>query len=145
MLESFSYLGLFAISFISASLYPLASEAFVVGFLFQGFLPFWVFFIATLGNTLGALSTYLLGFLGKSFILEKYFHKNLLRLEKMNLNFKCFGYAFAFFTFLPLIGDLFALALGLARYNIFKTILFIALGKAFRYGILIVFALYFKE
>ncbi len=144
MLESLSYLTLFAASFISATLYPMASEALVVGLLLGDFSPLGVFIVATFGNTLGALSTYAVAFLGRNLLLKKHFGKALKRLEKYDLNFKKFGAVFAFFSFLPLFGDIFVLGLGLSKYPFFKALLFITLGKAFRYGVLICATPYFS-
>lgn len=143
-MSDFSYLGLFAVSFISATLYPMASEAFVVGFVLGDFSPFAVFVVATCGNTLGALSTYLLAFLGENFILERYFSQSLVKLQKYSFNFKKFGAVFAFLSFLPVLGDIFVLGLGLSKYPFIKALIFITLGKAFRYGVLIYFALYLQ-
>lgn len=136
-MSELSYAGLFAVSFVSATLYPMASEAFVVGFVLGGFSPFAVFVVATCGNALGALSTYALAFLGKNFIVERYFAKSVAKLQKYDLNFKRFGAVFAFLSFLPVLGDLFVLGLGLSKYPFLKALFFITLGKAFRYGVLI--------
>ncbi len=73
-------------------------------------------------------------------ILEKYFSKSLKKLENFNANFAKFGSIFAFFTFLPLVGDLFALGLGFAKYSFLKTIFFILLGKLSRYAFIIFIA-----
>lgn len=144
MLENLSYLGLFAVSFLSATLYPLASEAFVVAFVLNDFSPFLIFLVASVANTLGSLSTYALAFFGEKFLLEKYFKKSLQKAQKYHFYVKKFGAFFAFFTFLPLIGDIFALALGFAKYPFLKTCLFIALGKSVRYGFLIFITLHFS-
>lgn len=143
-MSEISYLTLFAVSFVSATLYPMASEAFVVGFVLADFSPLAVFAVATLGNTLGALSTYALAFLGKNLILKKHFAKSLAKLEKYDLNFKRFGAAFAFLSFLPVLGDIFVLGLGLSKYPFFKAMVFITLGKACRYGVLIYAVLYLQ-
>lgn len=135
--ENLSYLTLFAVSFISATLYPMASEAFVVGFVLGEFSPLAVFVVATCGNTLGALSTYALAFLGKNLILKRHFATSLAKIQKYDLNFKRFGAVFAFLSFLPVFGDLFVLGLGLSKYPFYKALFFITLGKAFRYGVLI--------
>lgn len=131
--SDFNYIALFSVSFISATLLPLASEAFVLAFLKLDFNPTLVLLIATFGNSLGSLSTYGLAYLGKEKILEKYFAKSLEKLEKLSLNFSSFGSIFAFLTFLPIIGDLFALGLGFAKYSFFKACIFITLGKFCRY------------
>lgn len=135
--ENLSYLTLFAVSFISATLYPMASEAFVVGFVLGEFSPLAVFVVATCGNTFGALSTYALAFLGKNLILKRHFAASLAKIQKYDLNFKRFGAVFAFLSFLPVFGDLFVLGLGLSKYPFYKALFFITLGKAFRYGVLI--------
>ncbi|HEB9999572.1 DedA family protein [Campylobacter jejuni] len=132
-----SYLGLFMVCFLSSTLLPLASEAFVLGFIKLDFNPNLVLIIATLGNTLGSLSTYTLAYFGKEKILEKYFSKSLKKLENFNANFAKFGSVFAFLSFLPLAGDLFTLGLGFTKYSFIKTTIFIALGKFIRYYILI--------
>lgn len=136
-MSELSYVGLFAVSFLSATLYPMASEAFVTGFLLADFSPLWVFVIATLGNTLGALSTYVLAFLGKNFIVERYFAKSLIKLQKYDFNFKKFGALFAFLSFLPVFGDIFVLGLGFVKYPFFKAVFFITLGKALRYAFIV--------
>ncbi|HDZ5010459.1 TPA: DedA family protein [Campylobacter jejuni] len=138
--SNISYLGLFIVCFLSSTLLPLASEAFVLGFIKLDFNPHLVLIIATLGNTLGSLSTYTLAYFGKEKILEKYFRKSLKKLENFNANFVKFGSVFAFLSFLPLIGDLFVLGLGFTKYSFLKTIFFILLGKLSRYAFIIFIA-----
>ncbi|MCH5336999.1 MAG: DedA family protein [Campylobacter sp.] len=140
MLENFSYTALFIVSFLSSTLVPLSSEAFVFAFIKLDFNPYIVLIVATFANTLGSLSTYILAFLGKNYILEKYFSKNLKKLEKLSFNFYKFGAFFAFFTFLPFVGDIFALGLGFAKYPWLKCAFFIFLGKFLRYILLIFLA-----
>ncbi len=74
------------VCFLSSTLLPLASEAFVLGFIKLDFNPNLVLIVATLGNTLGSLSTYALAYFGKEKILEKYFSKSLKKLENFNAN-----------------------------------------------------------
>ncbi|RKO64703.1 hypothetical protein CKA54_03465 [Campylobacter sp. P255] len=135
-----SYIGLFIVCFLSSTLLPMASEAFVLAFVKLDFNTCMILFVASLGNTLGSLSTYALAYFGKSQILEKYFKSSLQKLEKINTNFKKFGSLYAFFTFLPIVGDLFALGLGFAKYSFFKASIFIALGKLSRYAFVIFIA-----
>ncbi|ECP7276014.1 DedA family protein [Campylobacter jejuni] len=138
--SNISYLGLFIVCFLSSTLLPLASEAFVLGFIKLDFSPYLVLVIATLANTSGSLSTYALAYFGKEKFLKKYFSKSLKKLDNFNANFTKFGSTFAFLTFLPLVGDLFALGLGFAKYSFLKTIFFILLGKLSRYAFIIFIA-----
>ncbi|EAI8054237.1 DedA family protein [Campylobacter upsaliensis] len=135
--SNLSYIGLFIVSFLSSTLLPLASEAFVVAFVKFDFDPTLVLLTATLANTLGSLSTYALAYFGKEKILQKYFASSLKKLENYTLNFYKLGWLFAFLSFLPLVGDLFALGLGFAKYSLIKTAFFIALGKLSRYFFLV--------
>ncbi|MBK1972053.1 DedA family protein [Campylobacter sp. TTU-622] len=140
MFETLSYPMLFLASFLSSTLLPLASEAFVLAFIKFNFNPYSVLFIATLGNTLGSLSTYTLAFLGKQKILEKYFSNSLKKLEKLSINFNRFGAIFSFLSFLPIVGDIFVLGLGFAKYPLIRAIIFITLGKLSRYIFIIFIA-----
>ncbi len=140
LMQNFTYPMLFLICFLSSTLLPLASEAFVLAFVKFDFNPTLVLIVATIGNTLGSLSTYALAYFGKEKILEKYFSKSLKKLENFNVNFKKWGCIFAFLTFLPLIGDIFALGLGFAKYPFLKSAFFIALGKSSRYAFIIFIA-----
>ncbi len=49
-----------------------------------------------------------------------------------------FGFIYAFFVFAPFVGDIFALTLGIVRYNQILSIVGIALGKMLRYALILV-------
>jgi len=68
LILNFGYLGLFVISFLAATLLPLGSEAAVVIMASAKFNPLGLLFIATIGNSLGALVNYLVGRWGADFI-----------------------------------------------------------------------------
>ncbi len=132
-LIEYGYVGLFLASFIAATVIPLSSEVVFIGLLAAGANPFIATAIATVGNTLGGLTGYIIGRLGKWDWLEKYFkvkEEHLLRMEeKVNK----YGAAMAFFAWLPGIGDLIPIALGFFRAKGWKVIAFMMLGKGFRY------------
>ncbi|MDA3966886.1 MULTISPECIES: YqaA family protein [Helicobacter] len=139
MIENLGILGLFLISFIASSLYPLGSEVFVAMFIKLGYDKYLVLLVATLGNTLGTLSTYAIGYFGTNLILHSRFKENIKKAIKYVNITKKFGSLCAFFTFLPIIGDIFALALGITRCNLAKMIIFVTLGKTLRYYLIIHF------
>lgn len=136
-LESLGLLGLFFICFLASSLYPLGSEVFVVGFLALDYAWFLVWIVATLGNTLGALTTYGIGYFGDSYCL-KHFKGMRLKVHRYGKGIQKWGFIYAFLTFLPILGDMFALALGVYRYSILKSFVGVALGKGVRYLVLII-------
>jgi membrane protein YqaA with SNARE-associated domain len=55
-----AYLALFAWSFLAATLIPLGSEPMVLTMAYQDYHTPSVLAVATIGNTLGAVTTYLL-------------------------------------------------------------------------------------
>src|SRR6185503_5153400 len=117
-------LALFGASFVAATLFPLPSEAALFAYLRahpdQTVLAVSV---ATLGNTLGGMTTYLLGRLIPS---RKMDHRALRALHR-------WGAPATFFAWLPLIGDALAAAAGWLRVNWLATLLFMAAGRLSRY------------
>lgn len=140
MTEYYEYglVGLFVVCFVASTLYPLGSEAFVVGFMAMGFEPLAVWGVASLGNTLGSLSTYYLAYFGGYAVIMRFFPKAREKITHLAPKIQKYGFLYAFFVFLPFVGDIFALALGLVRYNQILSILGIALGKMARYALLVV-------
>ncbi len=136
-MENYGFVGLFIICFISSSLYPLSSEAFVAGFIALGFDTFATLLIATFGNTLGSLSTYVIGYFGDKILLKKYFANAYNKIHKYNTFVRKYGFIGAIFSFLPIIGDILVLALGVNKYPFYKALIFITLGKFMRYLVLI--------
>jgi membrane protein YqaA with SNARE-associated domain len=125
-------LGLFAVSFAAATLLPMPSEAALYGYLMlhpdEATLAVSV---ATIGNTLGGMTTYLVGRLlprGKKFN------------EKALLWIRRFGAPATFFAWLPLIGDALCAAAGWLRIRWWAALAFMAAGRLARY-IAVVFLL----
>ncbi|MGC9445418.1 MAG: YqaA family protein [Candidatus Methanospirareceae archaeon] len=89
--------------------------------------------IATVGNYLGACTTYLLGRIGRERLLEKYIKMKHDELQKAEKIFKKYGPPTLLFTWLPIVGDALAAMGGLfeLRFSIFSIYVFI--GKLLRY------------
>lgn len=136
-MEKYGLLGLFLSTFASSTILPLPSELVVATFTALHYNPYTILFIASLGNTLGSLTTYALGYFGLVKLLQKFSHLDSSRVRYFRQKSSQYGGFLAFFSFLPVFGDLFTLALGLARYNIYKAIFFITLGKTLRYALII--------
>lgn len=117
--------------FLSATLLPGGSEAGLIATLsLNQFSPCVVISVATLGNTLGGLTNYWLGFwLPNRTDSEKHGHKALAWLNKH-------GYWALLLSWLPIIGDPICLAAGWLRMRFFPTLMMILIGKALRYTLL---------
>ncbi len=134
MLE-WGYWGLFLSALIAGSIFPMSSEAVMVGLLALGLNPVGCVVAATLGNTLGGMTCYWIGTLGKRAWIARLGIREE-QLDKATRFLGGRGAWMAFFSFLPTIGEAIAVVLGLMRSN--RTITFTAmlLGKALRYGLI---------
>jgi len=131
------YAGLFFASFLAATIIPFSSDALVVAMANMDFDPFWTIVIATIGNTLGGLSSYGVGWLGKWEWIEKYFRVSRKRIERIQVRVKKYTGLAAFLTWLPWVGDVIAVTLGLLKINIWRVTIFMTAGKLARYIFLV--------
>ena len=93
----YAYLSLFTSSFLAATILPFSSEGVLGLLIHQGYAPFLCVVIATLGNTLGGVTSYYLGYLGKWQWLKKYFGISKEQLLKPKRYADKYGSAVAFF------------------------------------------------
>lgn len=127
------YLGLFIAAFLAATVLPFSSEVVFSALVIAG-MDMWMCVIwATLGNWLGGLSCYYLGYLGKIEWIEKYLKIKKEKIEKLQMWLQGKGGMMAFFVFLPGIGDVIAVALGYLRANVALVAVSMFLGKFIRY------------
>lgn len=131
MNESASLLALFTSSFLAATLLPGGSEAVLVGVLITYPDLFWpALNVATLGNTLGGLSSYVIGrFLPDEQALSEKLGRHVHGLKWTRRR----GAPILFLSWLPLIGDILCVAAGWLRINWVSAAFFIAIGKFARY------------
>jgi len=132
-----SLIALFVSAFVSSTLAPGGSEALLAWLLTQAIQPpAQLWFTATLGNTLGAMTTWGMGTLlswGWSF--RRWPTGNL---SDRSLHWlRRFGLPVLLFSWLPVIGDGLCLAAGWLRLPWFPGMMMIALGKGVRYGALV--------
>lgn len=127
------YLGLFLASFLAATVVPFSSEVIFSAMVFGGLDPWTCVWVATLGNFLGGMTSYYVGLLGKIEWIEKYFHIKKEKMESYTERIQKYGDWFAFFSFVPFIGDVIAVATGFFRCNWWKVAISMLIGKFVRY------------
>ena len=121
--ETASLWTLFVSSFLAATLLPGGSEAVLFVVLKAHPTLFWpALAVATIGNTLGGMSSYLVGRL----IPQR---RELKRLETVRRH----GSAILLLSWVPIVGDAFCLAAGWLRLNPWTSSAFMAAGKFARY------------
>ena len=129
------YLTLFITAFISGSLFPLGSEALLIYDIKSGHSFFWVIFVATIGNTIGAVLNYYLGLKGEAFLERKgYLKKD--QMKKAKDRFKRYGALALLLSPLPIIGDPITFVAGIMHYNFKKFFIIVLFAKFIRYLIL---------
>jgi membrane protein YqaA with SNARE-associated domain len=137
MLEGFAaygYIGLFLASFLAATILPLGSEAVFAALIAAGMDAWTCTIVASAGNWLGGMTNYYLGRLGKTDWLEKYLKVEPAKIDRIQLRLKGKGAIMAFFSFLPVVGDLIAIALGYMRANVYIVNISMFAGKFARYA-----------
>lgn len=125
--------GLFIAGFLSGSVFPFNSEAVLTLLIYSGFDVVSSLAAATAGNTLGGISIYYLGYLGKIEWIEKYAKVKREKIQGILPRLKRFGAVTATLSFVPIIGDVVILALGFFRISPLLTIFFMLIGKVARY------------
>lgn len=128
-LAEYGYIGLFFGAMLAATLVPMSSDVQLVALLSTGADPFAAVTAAALGNWLGGMSGYGLGRLGKL----SWLRMSEAKVEKQRARIERWGPWLAFFTWLPLVGDVMAVGLGFYRIDVYKCAVFMLIGKSARY------------
>jgi membrane protein YqaA with SNARE-associated domain len=102
-----------------------------------GVSPVSLLIAATIGNTMGGMTCYYMGWLGRTDWIEKYFKIKKERTDRMQLFLQGKGALMGFFSFVPFVGGVITVALGLLRSNVWLTCISMLAGKLLRYVILL--------
>ena len=129
------YLALFFSALISATLWPMGSEALLLYDIEQGHSLLWLITVATVGNTLGAVINYWMG-LGGEAMLEERGVINPLKFARFKMLFAQYGGWSLLLSWMPFIGDLFTFAAGIARYPFIRFLALVFVAKLGRYLVL---------
>lgn len=128
--------GLFFNAFLAASLWPLGVEPLYIYLLGTSSATLCLV-VATAGNTLGSIFTFCMAryfpsrgkLLDKLGAKSKYFQKMLAWVNR-------YGHFTALLCWLPVIGDIIALALGFSKSSLAKSSVFIFVGKLVRFALI---------
>lgn len=119
LVVEYGALGLFISAFISSTLAPGGSEAVLTYLIIEGEDPtIYLVMLATLGNTLGAITTFYIGY----FASTKYPPRNIdpTHFDKANGLIQRYGSVALMLSWLPVIGDVLCLVAGWLRINFFN-------------------------
>lgn len=127
---------LFSSSFLASTLLPGGSEA-TLAFAHSEAIASatTLLFVATLGNTLGGMTSWGLGWLWQRHYPAKRMQQP--REQKALERIRHYGSPLLLLAWLPLIGDPLCLAAGWSGIRWLPALIFIAIGKALRYAALL--------
>jgi len=100
-----------------------------------GYDPLPAVAVATAGNYLGAVVTYLIGIWGGGWLIEKVLRVSPPQQKRAREYYRRFGVYSLLFSWLPVVGDPLCLAGGMLRVNFGLFTLLVASGKLARYAV----------
>jgi membrane protein YqaA with SNARE-associated domain len=129
--------GMFLAGLLAGTVVPFSSEVVLLALLAIGIDPLSLLIAGTIGNWIGGMTTYWIGWLGKTKWLEKYFgvsHQKLLNFEN-RLN--KWGAYWAILSWVPIAGNIITAALGFFKAPKYGVAFWMFVGKVGRYAVLI--------
>jgi len=135
-LTEFGYVGLFVASFLAATLLPFSSEVVLGILLLNGFNPIVLVSVATIGNVLGSVTNYAIGYGGSLVYLRKYSSITEQEFNKAMARFRKYSVFSLLLAWVPVIGDPLTVAAGVLKIKMPLFLLLVTVGKLSRYMII---------
>ncbi len=131
------YLGVFASSFLAATIVPFYSEIAVTAALAAGADPVLLVTVATAGNTLGAVVGWWLGRLALHLRDRRWFPASAAQLDRAQRWFQRFGVWSLLLAWLPVGGDALTVVAGIMRVRLDVFVVLVGIGKGVRYVLVV--------
>jgi len=129
-----TYFFLFLISFLAATIFPLSSELTLASLLNTNtHSSFLLVSTASLGNILGSIFNWLLGFYLLKYINKNWFPFKQNQINKVSKIFIKYGVWSLLLAWVPLIGDPLTFMAGILRVNFLLFLILVSVGKISRY------------
>ncbi|UKN00239.1 DedA family protein [Paracrocinitomix mangrovi] len=130
------YFGLFSGTFLSATILPFPSDVIVIGFYELDYPIVTCLIVATIGNLLGGLTNYYIGYKANNEKLKKKFKLNEEKLKKWEMRLARWGIYLGLISWFPFVGEPMVAALGFFKVRLLPLALMMLIGKFFRYFML---------
>jgi membrane protein YqaA with SNARE-associated domain len=140
-LAQWGALGLFVAAFLAATILPLSSEAVLTILVLNEVNPWPLLAVATLGNVLGSVVNYALGFWGGPWLVNGVLKVSTAKLERAQQHFKQYGAWSLLLAWVPIIGDPITVVAGLLKVNFWLFLALVTVAKLARYAVVIALTL----
>lgn len=130
------HVGLFIAAFLAATILPLSSEVVLSALLLSDLPPTTLVITATVGNVLGSLTNYALGYWASLVVVKKWLRMSeddFLRAEQRFIKYGTFALLFAW---VPVIGDPLTVIAGVLRVRLLWFLILVTAGKLLRYVVI---------
>jgi membrane protein YqaA with SNARE-associated domain len=132
-----AHLGLFASALLSATVLPGSSEVVLLALLAQGFDPWTLAAVATVGNLAGSVLNWWLGRAALRFQDRRWFPVGRDKLARVQGWFHRWGYPSLLLAWVPGVGDAFTVAAGAMRVPLLTFLALVGVAKGARYAVLV--------
>ncbi len=139
------YLGLFLGTFAAGTILTFSSDVVLVAMLMAGGDPWLCLIFATAGNGSGALVSYVMGWFAKWEWIEKWFRVSREKLESQKARVMKWGMWSAFFSWIPVVGPVLMIALGLYKVRPLAVSLITYAGCLFRFSVWVLLYVHFGD
>jgi membrane protein YqaA with SNARE-associated domain len=131
------YAGLFLTAFVAATIFPMQSEAVLVGLLVAGAQPSWLLItVASVGNVLGSVVNWLLGRGIERFHERKWFPASTSALDRAQRWYRRYGKWSLLLSWAPIVGDPLTVVAGVLREPFPMFLALVTIAKVGRYLVL---------
>ena len=128
------YLSIFSAAFVSATLFPTASEVLLLKMALAGDSDILLLLIAaSLGNILGSVINWILGRFFSNLRSKSWFPLSERAFTLASNWFRKFGIWSLMFSWVPFVGDPLTFMAGVLRVSFLKFIVLVSIGKIVRY------------
>lgn len=134
MIDFAAYFGLFWAALVAASILPGQSEAVVVVMLLADYPPAPVLLVATVGNVLGAATSWWLGTQVERFRDRKWFPADNRTFDRARAWYHRYGRWSLLLSWVPVVGGPLTLVAGVMKEPLWSFMLLVGVAKFVRYA-----------
>lgn len=135
------YLLIFVWCFLSATIFPASSEPYYMSIVVKYNQLLIPLVFATVGNTIGGLTTFLIGRKGGEMIVKRSSEKNKARYDRAVNYIHKYGPVSMLISWIPLLGDIMVSLGGALKLPVAASTFWMLIGKLGRYLVLGLIAL----